>query len=102
MFDLIVNGHRNTTRRDVASLVISWTVHALVIGAVVLLLLFFATGSLAGCPQGDVDLRHRRCTAATATSSPTGVAGDNGYKSSFTAARTDAAAAATGTGAGRS
>ena len=43
MFDLIVNAHRDTARRGLAPLVISWTVHALVVGAVVLLPLLFAT-----------------------------------------------------------
>ena len=51
MFDLIVNGHRNTTRRDLAPLVISWAVHALVIGAVVLLPLLFATNQLPAVPE---------------------------------------------------
>ena len=51
MFDLIVNGHRNTTRRDFAPLVISWAVHALVIGAVVLLPLLFATNQLPAVPK---------------------------------------------------
>ena len=51
MFDVIVNGHRNTTRRDLAPLVISWTVHALVIGALVLLPLLFATHQLPSVPQ---------------------------------------------------
>ena len=46
MFDLIANGHRHTTRRDFAPLVISWAVHALVIGAVALLPLLFATKQL--------------------------------------------------------
>ena len=32
MFDLIVNAHRDTTRRGLAPLVISWSVHALVLG----------------------------------------------------------------------
>ena len=43
MFDLIVKGHRNTTRRDFAPLLISWGVHTLVIGAVVLVPVLFAT-----------------------------------------------------------
>jgi protein TonB len=51
MFDLIVNGHRNTTRRDIAPLVVSWTVHALLIGAVVLLPLLFAAGRLPSVPK---------------------------------------------------
>jgi periplasmic protein TonB len=51
MFDLIVNGHRNTTRRDLAPLVISWTVHVLAIGAVALLPLLFATQHLPVIPE---------------------------------------------------
>ena len=51
MFDLIVNGHRNTTRRDIALLAISWALHSLVIGAVVLLPLLFATAHLPAVPE---------------------------------------------------
>ena len=51
MFDEIVNGHRNTTRRDFAPLVISWTVHTLMIGAVVLVPLLFATDRLPAVPK---------------------------------------------------
>ena len=51
MFDLIVNGHRNTTRRDIALLAISWALHTLVIGAVVLLPLLFATDHVPAVPE---------------------------------------------------
>jgi protein TonB len=51
MFDVIVNGHRHTRRRDVAPLVISWAVHALAIGAVVLLPVLFATEQLPVAPN---------------------------------------------------
>jgi periplasmic protein TonB len=51
MFDLIVNGHRNTTHRDLAPLLVSWAVHALVIGAVVVLPLLFATNQLPSVPE---------------------------------------------------
>ena len=43
MFDLIVNGQRNTAPRDIVPLAISWAVHTLGIGAVVVLPLLFAT-----------------------------------------------------------
>ena len=46
MFDLVVHGHRNTTQRDGVTLVISWLVHAVVIGAVVVLTLMYATDQL--------------------------------------------------------
>lgn len=46
MFEVIVNGHRNTTRGDLAPLVISWAVHALAIGGVVVLPLLFAAHQL--------------------------------------------------------
>ena len=46
MFDLVVHGHRNTTRRDGATFVISWFVHAIVIGAVVVLPVMYATDQL--------------------------------------------------------
>jgi protein TonB len=46
MFDLVVHGHRNTTRRDGVTLAISWLVHAIVIGAVVALPVMYATDQL--------------------------------------------------------
>jgi len=46
MFDSIVNGHRHVTRRDAAPLLVSWVVHAVAVGAVVLLPLVFATNYL--------------------------------------------------------
>jgi len=46
MFDVILGGHRNTGRRRIAPLAISWAVHTLAIGAVVLLPLLFATEQL--------------------------------------------------------
>ena len=52
MFDMIVNGHRNTTRRDVGPLVISWAVHTLVVGVVVFLPLLFAADHLPAAPKG--------------------------------------------------
>jgi protein TonB len=42
MFDSIVNGHRNTTRRDAAPLLISWALHAIGIGAFLLVSLVLA------------------------------------------------------------
>ena len=102
MFDLIVNGHRNTTRRDLAPLVISWAVHALVIGAVVLLPLLFATESAAGCPEGDPDLCNGCRTAAATASSATSVRADAGCEASFASACTDPAAGAASTGGGPS
>ena len=51
MFDLIVNGHRRTTRRDLAPVVISWAVHSLAIGAAVLLPLLFATQQAPAVPK---------------------------------------------------
>ena len=42
MFDSIVNGHRKTTRRDAAPLLISWALHAIGIGAVLLVSLVLA------------------------------------------------------------
>ena len=51
MFDLVVNGHRTTTRRDLAPLVISWAAHALVVLAVIGLPLLFATDRLPEVPQ---------------------------------------------------
>jgi protein TonB len=51
MFDLIVSGHRNTTRRDLAPLAISWGLHALAMGAVILLPLLFATSQLPAVPK---------------------------------------------------
>jgi periplasmic protein TonB len=51
MFDLIAKGHRNTTRGDLAPLVISWALHALVIGAVVLMPLLFASHQLPSVPK---------------------------------------------------
>ena len=100
MFDLIVNGHRNTTRRDFAPLVISWSVHALAIGAVVLLPLLFATNQSAGCPERHPDLRDGRCTAITPAAAPSrgGVRADAGCEASFASARRDPAAGAASTG----
>ena len=46
MFDLVVHGHRNTTRRDGVTLAISWLVHAIVIGAFVVLPVMYATDQL--------------------------------------------------------
>jgi periplasmic protein TonB len=51
MFDLFVTGHRNTTRRDLAPLVISWALHALVIGAVALVPVLFARHQLPSVPK---------------------------------------------------
>ena len=51
MFDLIVNGQRNTTPRDIVPLAISWAVHTLGIGAVVILPLLFATDHLPVVPK---------------------------------------------------
>ena len=51
MFDLIVNGQRNTAPRDIAPLAISWAVHTLGIGAVVILPLLFATDHLPVAPK---------------------------------------------------
>src|SRR4051812_5395952 len=42
MFDSIVDGHRKTTRRDAAPLLMSWALHAIGIGAVLLVSLVFA------------------------------------------------------------
>jgi protein TonB len=46
MFDVIIKGHRNTSRRDVTPLVTSWALHALALGAVVLLPFFVTTDFL--------------------------------------------------------
>ena len=51
MFDLIVNGQRNTAPRDIVPLAISWAVHILGIGAVVVLPLLFATDHLPMVPK---------------------------------------------------
>jgi protein TonB len=51
MFDLIVNGQRNTAPRDIVPLAISWAVHTLGIGAVVVLPLLFATDHLPVVPK---------------------------------------------------
>jgi protein TonB len=51
MFDLIVTGHRNTTRRDLGPLVVSWALHAAAIGAVVLLSLTLASDHLPALPR---------------------------------------------------
>jgi protein TonB len=51
MFDSIVHGHRRTTRRDLAPLVISWAVHIVAIGAIVLLPLLAAQGRLPAIPD---------------------------------------------------
>jgi protein TonB len=46
MFELIVRGHAHTTRRDVAPMVISWALHALAIGAVVVVPVLFVSNQL--------------------------------------------------------
>ena len=51
MFEVIVDGHRNNTRRDLAPLVISWGLHALAVGAVVLVPLLLATDRLPAVPN---------------------------------------------------
>jgi len=51
MFEVIVDGHRNSTRRDLAPLVISWGLHALALGAVVLVPLLVATDRLPAVPN---------------------------------------------------
>jgi protein TonB len=51
MFDSIITGQPRTTRREFAPLAISWTVHVLVIGAVVLLPLLVAPSQLPAVPN---------------------------------------------------
>jgi protein TonB len=51
MFDLIVAGSHGAKRRDLVPLAISWGVHALVIGGVVVLPLLFATNPLPDPPE---------------------------------------------------
>ena len=51
MFELIVKGHRTTTRRDIAPLMTSWAMHALVLGAIVVVPLLFATDRLPAVPK---------------------------------------------------
>lgn len=51
MFDAIVTGHRKADRGDIAPLLVSWLVHALAIGAVVLLSISAGTGRLPVVPE---------------------------------------------------
>jgi hypothetical protein len=103
MFDLIVNGHRNTTRRDLTPLVISWAVHSLAIRAVLVLPLILATHQLPTVPGEILTYVTVCCTAAGATaSSASGVCTDASCEASFASASTDAAAAAPSTGRGPS
>src|SRR5690349_8413563 len=51
MFDLIATGDRPRTRRGIVPLLTSWAIHAVVIGAVVVLPLFFATDRLPDAPR---------------------------------------------------
>jgi protein TonB len=53
MFDLIATGDRPRTTRGIVPLLTSWTIHAIVIGAVVVLPLFYATDRLPDAP-GEV------------------------------------------------
>lgn len=51
MFDVIVDRHPNTTPRDFTPLVISWALHTLLVAAVVVLPLIFATDRLPDLPK---------------------------------------------------
>jgi protein TonB len=51
MFDLFATGHRSGTPRGVVPLLASWAIHAIVIGAVVILPLLYATDRLPEAPK---------------------------------------------------
>ena len=51
MFDLIATGDRPRTSRGIVPLLTSWAIHAIVIGAVVVLPLFYATDRLPEAPR---------------------------------------------------
>ena len=51
MFDLIATGHRSRTAHGIVPLLTSWTIHGIVIGAVVVLPLFYATDRLPDAPS---------------------------------------------------
>jgi periplasmic protein TonB len=51
MFDLIATGHRPSTARGFLPLLTSWAIHAIVIGALVVLPLFYATDGLPDAPS---------------------------------------------------
>lgn len=51
MFDFIATGDRPRTRRGVVPLLTSWAIHAIVIGAVVVVPLFYATERLPDAPR---------------------------------------------------
>ena len=51
MFDLIATGHRSSTSRGIVPLLTSWAIHAIVIGAVVVLPLLYATDRLPDAPS---------------------------------------------------
>ena len=94
MFDLIVNGHRRTTRRDLAPVVISWAVHSLAIGAVGPSTVALRDTAGAGCPERHPDLRDGRRTAIATAAAPSraGVRADADCKASFASGHADPAA----------
>src|SRR5687767_3258039 len=51
MFDLIATGHRPSTSSGIVPLLTSWAIHAIVIGAVVVLPLLYATDQLPDAPS---------------------------------------------------
>ena len=51
MFDLIATGHRSPTARGIVPLLTSWAIHAIVIGAVMVLPLLYATDRLPDAPS---------------------------------------------------
>ena len=51
MFDLIANGHRSSASHGIVPLLTSWAIHAIVIGAVVVLPLLYATDRLPDAPS---------------------------------------------------
>src|SRR5688572_4222971 len=51
MFDLIATGHRSPTARGIVPLLTSWAIHSVVIGAVVVLPLLYATDRLPDAPS---------------------------------------------------
>ena len=51
MFDLIATGHRSSTSRGIVPLLTSWAIHAMVIGAVAVLPLLYATDRLPDAPS---------------------------------------------------
>ena len=51
MFDLIASGHRSSASRGIVPLLTSWAIHAIVVGAVVVLPLLYATDRLPDAPR---------------------------------------------------